>query len=222
MRLYLYPRSQGDQATVLDRSARKPNIAAEFADALATKLNLRFVQDCSGDLQETFGPDDVFYFVYSVFHSPSYRRRYAEFLKIDFPRVPLTSDKKLFGALVEKGREMVALHLLESPKVNQFITHFPESGDNQVEKVRYEERPVGAGLTPARADKSVRATKTKSQKVGQALLPARSQLGRVYINKTQYFEGVPKDVWEFHIGGYQVCEKWLKDRKGRNLSSDDI
>jgi hypothetical protein len=44
----------------------------------------------------------------------------------------------------------------------------------------------------------------------------------VYISKTQYFEGVPKDVWEFHIGGYQVCEKWLKDRKGRQLSNDDL
>lgn len=38
----------------------------------------------------------------------------------------------------------------------------------------------------------------------------------------QYFEGVPKEVWEFHIGSYQICEKWLKDRKGRKLSSDDI
>ncbi|MGH9789021.1 MAG: type ISP restriction/modification enzyme [Candidatus Acidiferrales bacterium] len=50
-------------------------------------------------------------------------------------------------------------------------------------------------------------------------VPAR---GRVYINKTQYLAGVPQDVWEFHIGGYQVCEKWLKDRKGRQLSNEDL
>jgi len=85
------------------------------------------------------------------------------------------------------GRELVGLHLLESPKVNEFITRFPESGDNAVEKVTYDEKKKC-----------------------------------VYINKTQYFDRVPKEVWEFHIGGYQVCEKWLKDRKGRQLSNDDI
>ena len=45
---------------------------------------------------------------------------------------------------------------------------------------------------------------------------------RVSINKTQYFDGVPPEIWNFHIGGYQVCEKWLKDRKGRKLTIDDI
>ena len=60
--------------------------------------------------------------------------------------------------------------------------------------------------------------------MGQTFLSANQPTGRVWINKTQYFEGVPKQVWEFHIGGYQVCEKWLKDRKnaGRKLSADDI
>jgi hypothetical protein len=46
--------------------------------------------------------------------------------------------------------------------------------------------------------------------------------GRVYINKDQYFEGIAPEVWEYQIGGYQVCEKWLKDRKERKLSLDDI
>ena len=45
---------------------------------------------------------------------------------------------------------------------------------------------------------------------------------RIYINKEQYFEGVPPEVWNFHIGGYQVCQKWIKDRKGRTLSYDDL
>ena len=110
-------------------------------------------------------------------------------------------------ALVEKGRELVALHLLESPKVNEFITRFPEAGDNSVEKVRWE--PEKQVPRPARQGGPSRDDKQESA-------------GRVYINKTQYFEGVPKEVWEFHIGGYQVCEKWLKDRKGRQLSNDDL
>lgn len=179
--LFLY--GDGPQGSLTNPS-RKPNIAPEFEKVLRNRLGL------------DADPIEVLNFIYAVLHAPGYRQRYAEFLKIDFPRVPLTSDKKLFRALVEKGRELVALHLMESPKLNEFITRFPESGDNTVEKVRYE--------------------------VFLMLPNDPRSLNRVYINKKQYFEGVPPDVWEFHIGGYQVCEKWLKDRKGRQLSNDDI
>ena len=119
-------------------------------------------------------------------HSPTYRKRYAEFLKSDFPRLPLTSDRSLFIALAGKGSELVALHVMESPKLDQLITIFPEKGSNVVEKVTY-----------------IDATQ------------------RVCINGIQYFQGVPRDAWEFHIGGYQVLEKWLKDRRGRELTWDD-
>lgn len=145
------------------------------------------------DLSSTFGPEDIFNYIYAVFHSPTYRQRYAEFLKIDFPRVPMTSSPQLFRRLCILGEELVALHLLESPYLSQLITRYPVVGDNIVEKgfpkfVAYEE---GAP-------------------------------GYVYINESQYFEGVPKEVWEFHVGGYRVCEKWLKDRRGRQLSFDDL
>ena len=150
-------------------------------------MGLEFIEDGKGDLQGTFGPEDIFNYAYAIFHSPTYRIRYAEFLKIDFPRLPLTSDKVLFKALTEKGVELVALHLMESPVLNIPITQYPVSGSNVVEKVEYKE-----------ADQ------------------------RVFINKEQYFEGVPAEVWNFHVGGYQVCQKWLKDRKGRMLSYDDI
>ena len=85
---------------------------------------------------------------------------------------------------------MVALHLLKSPKVDEFITTYPEAGGNRVEKVVF--------------------------------TPETRGRGRVWINAKQYFGGVPEAVWNFHIGGYQVCEKWLKDRKGRTLSGEDI
>ena len=133
-----------------------------------------------------FTPEDIFNYAYAVFHSPTYRSRYAEFLKIDFPRLPLTSDKELFKSLAEKGAELVSLHLMESPVLNTLITKYPVDGSHKVEKVAYDENNQ-----------------------------------RVYINKTQYFEGVPPEVWNFHIGGYQVCHKWLKDRKGRTLSYDE-
>ena len=175
------------------RNNRVPNLNQNLISILKSKLRLEFVSDGHGDLATTFGPEDIFHYIYAVFHSPTYRQRYAEFLKIDFPRVPMTSSPELFRKLCILGEELVALHLLESPYLSQLVTRYPVVGDNIVEKgypkfVAYEE---GAP-------------------------------GYVYINKSQYFEGVPKEVWEFHVGGYQVCEKWIKDRRGRQLSFDDL
>ncbi|MDP2919545.1 MAG: type ISP restriction/modification enzyme [Dehalococcoidia bacterium] len=183
--LYLYPK---DGELQLEKG-RKPNLNPAFIKEFSEKLGLNFIEDGKGDLSTTFGPEDIFNYAYAVFHSPAYRSRYAEFLKMDFPRLPLTSDKELFKKLAEKGAELVALHLLESPVVTNFVTTYPVSGDHSVEKVSYDEKKR-----------------------------------RVNINKTQYFEGVPPEVWNFHIGGYQVAEKWLKDRQKahRKLSHDDV
>ena len=85
----------------------------------------------------------MFSYAYAVFHSPTYRQRYAEFLKGDFPRLPLTGNKALFAALVGLGAELVSLHLMESPRLESFITRFPVSGSQVVEGVRYEEAPGG-------------------------------------------------------------------------------
>ncbi len=184
--LYLYP-AEGELQ--FEGGKRRPNLNPEFIKAVSEKLGLQFIEDGMGDLKKNFGPEDIFNYAYAVFHSPTYRTRYAEFLKIDFPRLPLTSDKRLFAALAEKGAELVALHLMESPALNTSITRYPVTGSNVVEKVAYNETN-----------------------------------GRVYINEDQYFEGVPPEVWNFHIGGYQVCQKWLKDRQKahRTLSYDDL
>jgi predicted helicase len=165
----------------------RPNLSPAFVRELSEKLGLSFVSDGRGDLLETFGPEDVFFYAYAIFHSPTYRERYAEFLKRDFPRLPLTSDLALFATLAEKGEDLVGLHLMTSPVLNKLITRFPEGGDNVVERVRYD-----------------------------------AANGRVYINKGQYFEGVPEEVWQFRVGGYQVLDKWLKDRRSRTLSFNDI
>jgi predicted helicase len=185
--LYLYTTPEETAGTLFAQSktTRTPNLSPKFIEAFSAKLGLKFIPDGKGDLKATFGPEDVFYYAYAVFHSPNYRERYAEFLKIDFPRLPLTSDKKLFAKLIAKGEELVALHLLKSPKVDDFITSYPVTGSNAVEKVQYAN-------------------------------------GKVWINAAQYFGGVPEAVWEFKVGGYQVCEKWLKDRKRRTLSGEDI
>ena len=122
-------------------------------------------------------------------HSTEYRRRYADFLKSDFPRVPLTGNRLLFAALVGLGERLVSLHLMESEGDEK--PTFPESGDNRVEYVVY---------SP----------------------PTSSARGRVFINRNQYFDGVALGTWEFSIGGYGPAEKWLKDRKGRSLTFDDV
>jgi predicted helicase len=208
---------------------REPNLSPKFIAAVEEKLGLKFVPDGKGDLETTFGPDDILHYAYAVFHSPTYRERYAEFLKIDFPRLPLTSDRELFKALAERGEELVTLHLMDPSKVNHLITHFPVAGSNEVESVRYvekvEEEKPSAVLTPV----PVRVVNCRLPLVFDNEVrvkiepPAKPKpTGRVYINKTQYFEGIEPEVWAFQIGGYQVCEKWLKDRKGRKLSFDDL
>jgi len=151
---------------------------------------MRFIPDSKGNLHETFGPEDIFGYIYAVLHSSSYRERYIEFLKSDFPRIPLTSNTDLFRELSKLGERLVELHLME--KFGKAAPNYPELGNNVVEKIEY--------LEPR----------------------DQSEQGRVYINKSQYFDNVPHDVWEFHVGGYQVCHKWLKDRKGRVLTFDDI
>jgi predicted helicase len=183
--LYRYPNGELPQTLFDYVDGRRPNLSTEFITDFAARVKLQFIADGRGDLKQTYGPEDVFAYLYAVFHSPTYRTRYAEFLKIDFPRLPLTSDVKLFRALCRLGAELVGLHLME--KHAKPITSYPQPGDNTVEQVRYDE-----------------------------------QEQRAWINKEQYFEGVPPEVWEFHVGGYQVCQKWLKDRKGRQLTYDDL
>ncbi len=130
-------------------------------------------------------PENIFDYIYAVLHSPSYREKYKEFLKIDFPRVPYPKDAKSFKKLIAFGAELRLLHLLESPKVSQFITTYPVAGSDMVEKLTYRD-------------------------------------GKVFINKGQYFGGIPELAWNFYVGGYQPAQKWLKDRKGRVLTNEDI
>jgi type ISP restriction-modification system protein/Eco57I restriction-modification methylase len=170
----------------LFENSRRSNINPEFARALNRRLLL----------PEEVAPEDIFSYVYAVLHSPTYRRRYGELLKMDFPRVPLVGNSELFGELVRQGTEIIALHIMESPKLKDHVSGVVGSGLSQVEKVSYSDETVWIDRA-----------------------------------KTQGFKGVPEEVWNFHIGGYQVCNKWLKDRQakggknprpGRVLTHEDI
>jgi len=165
--------------------AASPNLCRPFLSKCATLLGLEVARPHG--LPVSLTPEDIFHYAYAVFHSPGYRNRYAQFLKIDFPRLPLTGNLELFRALARLGGELTALHLLESPKLAQPITEFIGARNPEVEKPSW-------------------------------------SMNTVWVDKAQTtgFRGVPEAVWNFHIGGYQVCAKWLKDRKGRTLSKDDL
>jgi len=143
------------------------------------------------DLRTSFGTEptseDIFYYVYAVLYSPFYRTRYEDLIKIDFPKIPFTSNYDLFTKIAELGKKLVDLHLMKSDELDVPITKFHGDGDNIVKKISYSEME-----------------------------------NRAFINKTQYFDGIEKDVWQYYIGANQVLYKWLKDRKSRKLSLEDI
>ena len=184
--LPLYIDVEGGHGELFGKTeSRKPNLSRPFLEAFADALGVPPAGPHGLPARVT--PEDLLHFAYAVFHSPGYRNRYAEFLKLDFPRLPLCRDLELFRALARLGGELVSLHVLESPKVERFITEYLGGRGPEVGTVSWAKNTV-------------------------------------WIDKAQTtgFKGVREEVWNFHIGGYQVCEKWLKDRKGRTLSKDDI
>ena len=200
--LYLYPETN-DQQTIDQQQERVPNLNAKIVEQIAKATGLTFTpeKDTSTSLSvtDTFAPIDILDYIYAVLHSPTYRAKYKEFLKIDFPRVPYPKNTETFWKLVKLGGELRQIHLLESPKIEQPITTYPEAGTNEVEKPQFKISPPG-----------------------QEGCPQDGVVGQVYINSTQYFANVPQSAWEFYIGGYQPAQKWLKDRKGRTLTFEDI
>lgn len=169
--LYLYP-ADGE----LDQTRR-----VNFDPKLYRKLQKLATEAERGT------PDEVavFDYIYGVLHCPAYRETYAEFLKIDFPRIPWPSSPAEFWDVSDKGGQLRRLHLMEPAAVGPAPYPFRGEGSSVVETVRFDANAV-------------------------------------WINDTQYFEGVPDVSWGFYIGGYQPAQKWLKDRKGRTLSYEDV
>jgi type I restriction-modification system DNA methylase subunit len=152
----------------------------------------------------------VFDYIYGVLHSPAYRETFAEFLKIDFPRIPYPPSPQVFRHVSEKGEQLRRLHLMEPAAIGDTPYRYEGEGDDV----------VASGFPKFEAARRASDPSPRSPD-GESPSPARGE-GRVYINKDQYFDGVPRVAWEFHIGGYQPAQKWLKDRRGRALSWDDI
>jgi len=185
--LYLYSSTQN---LAMERGEYLgTNYKAGFFNELVDSLKLKSLPKGTGDLRESCGPEDVFYYIYAILYCPTYRLRYVDFLKKDFPRIPKIKDIKLFRKLVSYGKELTEFHLMCSPKLELVKNFFSDSGGGSAVQSSY---------------------------------PTYST-GKVFINnKGDHFYNVSEDVWNFQVGGYQVCYKWLKDRKGRTLSQDDI
>lgn len=200
--LYLYPETPGQQSMDHQDKSRIPNLNLDIVDKIAEGINHAFlpdeniVCDLEAGLDGTFSPLDILDYIYAVLHSPEYREKYKEFLKIDFPRVPYPQDAEDFWKLVELGGELRRLHLLESSLVEKRITGYPEDGDNIITRKISKNSPGYEAISETH--------------------------GKVWINDQQYFDKVPLVAWEFYIGGYQPSQKWLKDRQGRELSYEDI
>lgn len=182
--LYLYLDS--DQGNLF--GDKESNFQPAFLSLLAKSIGLQLVDNPCGDLKYTFGVQDVFAYLYSVFYSQSYRDRYADLLCLAFPRLPLTSKVDLFRKLCLLGHDLVDIHLLNNNLSSEIS--FPVKGNNKVETPRFVEKNAGYGM--------------------------------VFINDSQYFDHVPSKAWQFLFGGYQVSERWLKDRKNFMLTQEDI
>lgn len=185
---------------------------SEIVQEIASNLGLTFTPE-KEDTEGTFAPIDLLDYIYTVLHSPTYREKYKEFLKIDFPRVPYPTDSETFWQLVELGGKLRNIHLLEPPIVDDFITTYPVEGGNEITKRLTKTKP---GFIPyTEEDDGPMVSDKDSRYPGE-------ELGRIQINKEQYFGKVPKKAWNFYIGGYQPAEKWLKDRRDRELSFEEI
>jgi len=177
--LFIY--SDGNENSLFEKNGRRQ-----------TNFSQKFWEKLKGSFVKTLDPWKIFNYIYAVLYSNIYRKKYNEFLKIDFPKIPFTQDIKLFYKVADLGEKLVDLHLLKSEKLEKPAAKFPISTgniltDGQIKKREYNEK----------------------QK-------------RIYINDKQYFEGVEPEIWNYYIGGYQVLDKWPKDRIGKKLSPDDI
>jgi len=175
--LYLYPDT--DKEDLFSQLKKNQKIRSNLNPELVKSLNCTYAKGIT--------PREIFFYIYAVLYSNTYRIKYADDLKIDFPRVPFTKNFKLFQRISMLGKELTDLHLLKARVLNNPISKCEGDGTSLVEKLKYngEER-------------------------------------RIYINNDQHFDGIEKELWEYQIGGYQVLDKWLKDRKGGTLSNDDI
>ena len=169
-----------------------------------SNVKTEIIEKLSNQYKKKISPEEIFYYIYGILYSNTYREKYQEFLKIDFPKIPFTNDYKLFQKAAKFGKELIDLHLLKSDKLKKSIAKFPRVGTNRVEF-----RKFGNEI-----DLGISWTESKKK-------PQYKKFGFIKINDKQFFAWIPEEIWNYYIGGYQVLDKWLKDRTGKILSAKD-
>ncbi len=186
----------------------KPNLEDENANRIGNHIGLKFIgekengsvcfananEELRDEFKQVFTTADFLDYIYAVVHKMAYRQRQKELLKIDFKKIPCPNDGKTFWKLVKLGSKIRQIHLLERNEAEEYSTSFSVVGDNVVTKLSF--------VKVSDLDKD--------------------NYGNVFINETQYFESVPEIAWDFTIFSHQPAQKWLRDRKGKELSFQDI
>jgi predicted helicase len=189
--LYTYSEPSGLFADSADPNfiSKAENFTKEFRNYINSKYS---------KTDKIYTPEQILGYIYAILYSPTYRSKYSEFLKTDFPRIPFAERAEEFETLSQLGYTLVQMHLLKQ---------LPQGGNY-----------LGMGAYKGDDDNVV------NKPVFSAYPPPHNQggIGRLYINAKQYFDNIPESVYNFHIGGYQVLDKYLKDRKTRTLTIDEI
>ncbi|MBL7701647.1 MAG: hypothetical protein JNM14_05325 [Ferruginibacter sp.] len=170
-------------------------------------------------------PEQIFGYIYAILYSPTYRKKYSEFLKSDFPKIPFTKDKEVFQQLSKLGAQLVILHTAENKQdsweansLDDFEIFTTKQSDKQ---------QIGSyiGSGPNHTVDEVRFELLKEhempEEILQKLMPEEKHWGRIYFSQNKYFNYVPQSAWQMQIGGYFILEKWLKYRQNRELSGEE-
>lgn len=193
---------------VLDKKNKNQlNINNSFIKEIEQKIGMSFSLYESDLDKDIFNAIDILAYIYAIFYTPSFRNRYVALFKTQYPRITITTNKQLFIRLILIGKNLIDLHLLDPALIDVGTISFPIPGSNIIES--------GFPKYFAPGEYDVISKETAKE-------------GRIYINKGkneingQYFEGIPKEVWEFSIGGYKICKRWIEWRNKRNIYNSDI
>ncbi len=198
--LYFY-RAKNNKGLFYFIDRKVPNINPRIFELLNVNMKLY------GEVNSACTPEQIFYYIYAVLHSIIYRKKYANFLKNEFPCIPFTSNHAVFIKMGKLGQKLADIHLMKSNQLNKTFSRFEVPGNNAVKKVEYIPDVGVQNVEPL-----PEITRNKKTQLS----------GKVFINKTQYFSNIDKDTWNFQIGDHKTMHIWLKNRKGRTLTSEQI
>lgn len=199
-----------DDDLISQLPGRSANLNPAFASTLCAAMGLDAAAWQPEKSAAPLNAEKVFHYLYAVLHSPEYRQRYAGFLRIDFPRIPVPGSRALFDGLAALGSQLVQWHLLEHPTAVAITATTAPKGVSV---------PAFFG-----GDRKLLKVAEKGRELADPQATADGPAGKVCINATSGFSGVRQAVWRHSIGGYQVLHKWLDDRRKaeRSLSDEDI